>query len=133
MFSAFCLFCPWFSSSPCVRVLGLPPFRPCSPSDARLASKSTSFSQSGAPRGYFDLPRSLHGPRSARFDRGPRRSTLAAIATSSGVFFYHNSEYLEICPEQIQSWFFDGLLWIQFGSKGHVSPLQHTIHIPKLI
>jgi len=86
-------FCPRFSSSPRVWLLGTSPFQPCFPSNAQLAlsascaSKITSISWSGPPRGYFDLPRSLHGPRSAHFDRDPHCSTLATIATSLGCFW----------------------------------------------
>lgn len=92
-FNAFWFFHPWFSGSPCVRVLGLPPSRPCSSSDvwavirANRASKTSLFSQFGPHKGYFVLLHSLHGPRSTRFDRDPRRSTLAAIATGSWCFW----------------------------------------------
>lgn len=80
---SFSLMVLWFPHT--TECLGFLHFGPIHPS-TNHASKSTSFSQSGAPRGYFDLPRSLHGPQSVRFDRGPRRSTLAAIATGSGCF-----------------------------------------------
>ena len=87
--SVFRFFRPRFPSSKCDRVLELPPSGPCSPSDARLAnraSKTSSFSHFRAPKGYFGLLRSLHGPQLMRFDRGPHRSTSAAMAISSGCF-----------------------------------------------
>ena len=94
---AFFAFWSRFFGSPCVHVVGLPPLWPYSPS-ANRASKTFLFSRSGAPRGYFDLPRSLRGPRSARFNRGPRRSTLAAIATGSGVFLITVLNSLRFVP-----------------------------------
>ena len=63
----------------CLRLYHFSPVRPA-------ASKFSSFSHSGAPRGYIDLLRNLHGPRLVRFDRGPRRFAPAAMATGSGCF-----------------------------------------------
>jgi len=50
------------------------------------ASEMASVSQSGLPKCQFCLLHSLHGPWSARFDRGPRCSLLAANCHYPEVF-----------------------------------------------
>ena len=86
--------------------------RPYSPYD----QKTSLFSRSRAPRGYFDLLRSLHGPQSVRFDRGPRRLHAGCHGHWLRVFLITVLDFFTDLFVPIQSWFYDSCWWIQFGS-----------------